>query len=47
MMAVREVTAMRQIQSENGVARLQHCGIGLHVRLRSGMRLHVGMLGAE
>jgi len=33
MMAVREVSAMRQIEAENGVSGLEHCGIGLHVGL--------------
>ena len=47
MMAVGEVAAMRQVQAENGIARLQHGRVGFHVGLRSGVRLHVGMLGAE
>ena len=47
MMPVREVPAVRQIQSENRIARLQHRGVGFHVGLRPGMRLHVGMLGAK
>ena len=46
-MPVRQMTAMRQIQAENGVARLQDRGIRFHVGLRSGMRLHVGVFGAE
>ena len=47
MMPVREVAAMRQVQAEDRVARLQHGGIGFHVGLRSGMRLHVGVLRAK
>src|SRR5579862_67731 len=47
MMAVRQVSAMREIQSKDGIAGLQNRGIGFHVGLRSGMRLHVGVLGAE
>ena len=47
MMPVREVAAVRQVQAENRVAGLQHRRVGFHVGLRSGMRLHVGVLGAE
>ena len=47
MMPVREMPAMRQVQPQNRVARLQDRRVGLHVGLRSGMRLHVGMLRAE
>ena len=46
-MAVREVSAVRQVQAENRVARLDDRGVGGHVRGRAGMRLHVGVLGAE
>ena len=46
-MAVRQVAAMREVHAENRVARLQYRGIGSLVRLRTGMRLHVGVLGAE
>ncbi len=41
MMAVRQVAAMRQIQAEDRVARLQNGGIRGHVGLRAGVRLHV------
>ena len=47
MMPVRKMPAMREIQPENGIARLQHRGVGLHVGLRSRMRLNVGMLRTE
>ena len=46
-MTVREVAAVSQVQTENGVARLQHGGVGLHVRLRAGVGLHIGVFGAE
>ena len=47
VMPVSEVSAMRQVQTENGVAGLQHCGVGFHVGLRSGVRLHVGVFRPE
>ena len=47
MMPVREVPAMREVQAEDRVARLQHGGVGLHVGLRSGMWLDIGMLRAK
>src|SRR5207237_3587657 len=47
MMAVGQMSAMRQIQPENRVARLQNGEIGAHVGLAASMRLHVGVLGAE
>ena len=47
MMPVRKVSAMRKVQSENRIARLNHRRIGRHVRLRSRVRLHVRVLGAE
>ncbi len=46
-MAVRQVAAVRQIHAHDGVAGLQHGRVGGLIGLRSGMRLHVGMLGAE
>ncbi len=46
-MTVREVSAMRQVQSENGVARLNDRGVSSHVGGRTRVRLHVGVLGAE
>ena len=47
MMPVREMPAMRQVQAENRVARLQDRRIRRHVGLRPGVRLHVGVLGTE
>ncbi len=47
MMPMREMPAVRQVQSQNRVARLQNGGVGFHVRLRSGVGLHVGVLRAE
>src|SRR6266566_425190 len=47
MMTVREVPAMRQIQAENRVARLQHRRIRRHVGLRSSVGLDIGMLGPK
>ena len=46
-MAVREVSAMREIQAKDGVAGLNDRGVGGHVGGRSRMRLHVGMLSAK
>ena len=46
-MPVGEVAAVRQVQPEDGVARLQHRGVGFHVGLRSGVRLDVGVLRSE
>ena len=45
--AVREVAAVRQVHAQDGVAGLQHRGVGGLIGLRAGMRLHVGVLGAE
>ncbi len=47
MVAVGQVAAVRQVQPEDGVARLQNRPIGLHVGRRAGVRLHVGVLGGE
>ena len=46
-MAVRQVAAVRQIHAEDGVAGLQHGGVGGLIGLRAGVRLDVGVLGAE
>ena len=46
-MAVGEMSAMREIHPEHGVAGLQQREVHGHVRLRARMRLHVGVLGAE
>ena len=47
LVAVGEVAAVRQVQAHDGVAGRQHRGIGGLVGLRAGVRLHVGVLGAE
>ena len=46
-MAVREMSAMREVHAEHRVARLQQREIHAHVGLRARMRLHVGVLRAE
>ena len=46
-MPVRQVAAVREVHAEDGVARLQQREVHRHVRLRAGVRLHVGVLGAE
>ena len=45
--AVREVPAVGEGEAEDGVARLDQRLHGRRVRLRTGMRLHVGESGAE
>ena len=44
---MREVPAVSQIQTKNCVARLQHRRVSGLIRLRSRVRLHVGMLRAK
>jgi len=39
--------AVRQVHAHQRVARLQHREVHGHVRLGAGVRLHVGVLGAE
>ena len=46
-MAVGEMSAMREIHPEHGVARLQQREVHGHVGLRARVRLHVGVLCAE
>ncbi len=41
------MAAVRKIEAENGVARLQHRRVGRGVGLRAGVRLHVDVLAAE
>ena len=43
---VRKVAAVRQIESHEGVARLQHGEEYRHIGLRAGVGLHVGVFGA-
>ena len=45
--AVGEVAAVAEVHAEHLVARLQHGGVDGEVGLRAGVRLHVGVLGAE
>jgi hypothetical protein len=46
-MAVREMAPMGEVETHDGIARLQERHISGHVCLRAGVRLHVGMLRAE
>ena len=46
-MAVRQMPAVREVHAEDGVAGLEQRQIHAHVGLRAGVRLHVGVLGAE
>ena len=45
--AVRQVAAVRQVHRQDGVAELQRGEIDRQVGRRAGVRLHVGVLGAE
>ncbi len=45
--AVREMTAVIEAQPEHGVTGLQQCLVDAHVGVRTGVRLHVGMVRAE
>ena len=45
--AVRQVPAMGQVLRQERIARLQHREIDRHVRRRTRVRLHVGVLGPE
>ncbi len=47
LVPVRQVAAVRQVHAQDRVAGLEHGGIGGLVGLRAGMRLHVGVFGAE
>ena len=46
-MAVRQMAAVREVHAEHRVAGLEQREVDAHVGLRAGMRLHVGVLGAE
>ena len=46
-MSVREMPAVGEVQAKDGVAGLNDRGIGRHVGGGAGVRLHVGVLGAE
>ena len=47
MMPVSQVPTMRQIQSQNGLAWLKDGRVGLHVGLRSRVRLDIRVFGAK
>ena len=47
LVAVGEVAAVGEVESHDGVARLDDRGIGSHVGRRTGVRLHVDVLGSE
>ena len=47
LVAVGQVAAVREVHAQDGVAGLQHRGVSGLIGLRAGMRLHVGVLGAE
>src|SRR5438105_3223871 len=46
-MSMGEVATVREVQSKDGVSRLQDCAVRLHVGGGTGVRLHIRMLGAE
>ena len=46
-MTVRQMSAVRQVHAEHRVSGLEQGEIDRHVGLRAGVRLHVGVLGAE
>src|SRR5664280_2034551 len=46
-MPMREMATMGEVQSENGVPRLNDRGVSGHIGGRTGVRLHVGVLGAK
>ncbi len=46
-MAMREVSAVSEVQAKDGIAGLNHRGIGRHVGGRARVRLHIGVFGAE
>ena len=45
--AVRQVSAVREVEAHDGVARLEHGRVRRLIGLRAGMRLYVDVLGAE
>ena len=47
LVAVSKVSAVRQIHAEDGIAGLEDGGVGGLIGLRAGMRLDVGVFGAE
>ncbi len=47
LVSVCQMAAVRQIEAEDGIARLKDGHIGRRIGLRAGVRLHVGVFGAE
>ena len=47
LVPVRQMPAMRQVEPQNRVARLQQRHVGCGIRLRAGVRLHIRVLRAE
>ena len=47
VMAVREMAAVRQVHTEDGVARIEHAAVGGFIGLRSAVRLDVGVFSVE
>ena len=47
LMAMREVSSMREIEAHDGVAWLEHGGVCGLISLGTGMRLYVDVLGVE
>ncbi len=47
LVAVREVAAVREVHGQDQVAGLEHGEINGGIGLRTGVRLHVDVLGAE
>jgi hypothetical protein len=45
--AVRQMAAVREVHAEDRVTRLEQGEVDAHVRLGAGVRLHVGVVGAE
>ena len=44
---MREVAALVELHAEHGVARIEQREVHGHVRVGAGVRLHVGVVGAE
>ena len=42
-----QVTALRQVHTQNGIARLQQSGVDREVSLGAGVRLYVSVISAE
>src|SRR5665213_2481608 len=47
LVAMRQMTAVRQIEAHDRIAWLDECRVGSLIRLRSGMRLYVNVLGVK